>query len=100
MVSELNRERIREHVIESLCWVRDTDRRTVDRDIESHGGDLRIDSKEGEAVCAIVEDALELGELVEAADLQPEQLTSIESLTRLFEERIADRGDAEGEDAA
>jgi hypothetical protein len=100
VVSKLNRTRIREHVIESLCWVRDADRGTIDRDIQSHGGDLRIDSKEGEAVCVIVEDALELGDLVEAADLQPEQLTSIESITRLFEERIANCGDAEGKDAA
>jgi hypothetical protein len=100
VVSELNKATIREHVIESLCWVRDADRATVDRDVESHGGDLRIDSKEGEAVCVIVEDALELGELVEAADLQPEQLTSIESITHLFEERIATRDDTQGKDAA
>lgn len=100
VVSEVNRARIREHVIESLCWVRDSDRSAIDREVENHGGDLRIDSKEGEAVCVIVEDALELGELVEAADLQPEQLTSIESITQLFEERIADRGGTEGKDAA
>lgn len=100
MVSKKNEQTIREHVIESLCWVRDAERPTVDREIESHGGDLRIDSKEGEAVCAIVEDALELGELVEAADLQPEQLTSVESLTRLFEERVADHRNAQGKDAA
>jgi len=100
MVSELNIQAIREHVIESLCWVRDADRAAIDRDIANHGGDLRIDSKEGEAVCAIVEDALELGDIVEAADLQPEQLTSVESLTRLFEERVADGLTAHGKDAA
>ncbi|MBA3422825.1 MAG: hypothetical protein H0U12_13220 [Thermoleophilaceae bacterium] len=72
----------------------------MDRDIESHDGDLRVDSKEGEAVCILVEDALELGELVEAADLQPEELTSISSLTRLIEERISDHHAAEGKDAA
>lgn len=100
MVSELNKQEIREHVIESLCWVRDAERAAVDREIESHDGDLRIDSKEGEAVCAIVEDALELGDIVEAADLQPEQLTSVESLTRLFEERVADGLNAQRKDAA
>jgi len=100
VVSELNRQAIREHVIESLCCVRDAERADVDRDIDAHHGDLRIDSKEGEAVCVLVEDALELGELVEAADLQPEQLTSIESLTRLFQERLANRRDVEGKDAA
>ena len=100
MVSEPNARAIREHVIESLCWVREADRATIDRDIETHQGDLRIDSKEGEAVCVMVEDALQLGELIEAADLQPEQLTSIESLTRLFEQRVAGHRVAEGKDAA
>ncbi len=100
MVIKVNEQTIREHVIESLCWVRDTERAALDRHIESHGGDLRIDSKEGEAICAIVEDALELGELVEAADLQPEQLTSVESLTRLFEERVVARRNVEDKDAA
>ncbi len=100
MVSELNSQAIRQHVIESLCWVRDANRTEMDRDIESHDGDLRVDSKEGEAVCILVEDALELGELVEAADLQPEELTSISSLTRLIEERISDHHAAEGKDAA
>lgn len=100
MVPELNTERIREHVIESLCEVRGDERADIDREIEKQQGNLRIDSREGEAVCAIVEDALRLGELVEAADLQPEQLTSIESLARLFEERVAARRNAEGKDAA
>lgn len=100
VVSEPNAEAIREHIIESLCWVRDAVRADVDRDIEAHDGNLRIDSKEGEAVCIVVEDALELGELVEAADLQPEELTSIASLTQLFEKRLINRRAAEGKDAA
>jgi hypothetical protein len=101
VVPELNIEAIREHVIESLCDVRGDERADIDQEIASHEGDLRIDSKEGEAICAIVEDALGLGELVEAADLQPEQLTSIESLTQLFAARVADHQQAdEGKDAA
>lgn len=100
MVSELNREQIREYIIESLCEVRGCDRAELDREIERHQGDLRIDSKEGEAVCAIVEDALGLGELVQAADLVPEQLTSIQSLTDLFEERVVDHVAKKGKDAA
>jgi hypothetical protein len=100
MVSELNIQAIREHVIQSLCEVRGDERANIDREMANHQGDLRIDSKEGEAICAIVEDALELGELVQAADLQPEQLTSVESLTRLFAERVAQLEDAKGKDAA
>jgi hypothetical protein len=100
MVSELNIEAIREHVIQSLCEVRGDERANIDREMANHQGDLRIDSKEGEAICAIVEDALELGELVQAADLQPEQLTSVESLTRLFAERVAQLEDDKRKDAA
>jgi hypothetical protein len=33
---------------------------------------------------------LELGELVQAADLVPEELTSVASLTRLFGQRVND----------
>lgn len=90
MVLEQNQQGLRDRVIESLCLVRDVPRRTIDSEIDSNGGDLRIDSKEGEAICAIVEEALELGELVQAADLVPEELTSVASLTRLFEQRVID----------
>jgi len=45
VVSELNKQAIREHIIESLGWVRDAERVSVDRDIDEHGGDLRIDSR-------------------------------------------------------
>ncbi len=100
VVSELNQQAIREHIIESLCWVRDAARADIDTAVGTCGGDLRIDSKEGEAVCVIVEDALELGELVQACDLKPEQVTSISSLVRLFEERVADHHVASGKDAA
>jgi hypothetical protein len=88
MVLEPNNKNVREEIIEGLCMVRDVTRRTINSEIASSGGDLRIDSKEGEAICAIVEDALELGELVQAADLMPEELTSVASLTRLFERRV------------
>jgi hypothetical protein len=91
MVLEQNHENLRERIIKSLCLVRDVARRAIDLEIDSNGGDLRIDSKEGEAICAIVEDELDLGELVQAADLMPEELTSLTSLTRLFEQRVNDR---------
>jgi hypothetical protein len=88
MVLEQNQENLRERVIESLCLVRGVSRQVVDSEIDANGGDLGIDSKEGEAICAIVEEALELGELVQAADLMPDELTSVASLTRLFEQRV------------
>lgn len=100
MVSEINRQTIREHILESLSWVRDLDRAAVDADVEAHGGDVRIDSKEGEAICVLVEDALELGELVQACDLQPEQVSSLSALTQLFERRVADHAADHAKDAA
>lgn len=96
MVLEQNHEDISEQVIGALCLVRGVSRRTIASELASSGGDLRIDSKEGEAICAIVEDALELGELVQAADLMPEELTSVASLARLFAQRINDRSTQTG----
>jgi hypothetical protein len=100
VVTELNQQTILEHITESLCSVRGLGRLHIDTEVEAGGGDLRIDSKEGEAICVLVEDALELGELVQACDLEPEQLTSISSLARLFDERIANHSAARGKDAA
>lgn len=100
VVTEANRESIREHIIEGLSWVRDIARSDIDAEIGAHDGDLRLDSKEGEAVCVIVEDALGLGELVQACDLQPEQLTSISALTRLFEQRITNQPARNAKDLA
>jgi hypothetical protein len=99
MVTEVNEAAVRGLIIESLCDVRDADRADIDTEIAAHENDLRIDSKEGEAICIDVEDALGLGELVEASDLKPEELTSISSLTRLFMGRIAEQAVA-GKDAA
>ena len=100
MVAEVDEQTIREHVIKSLCWVRDAKRPQVDAEVKAHGGDMRIDSKEGEAICVLVEDALGLGEIVQASDLRPEELTSISSLTRLFVRRTNDRMATAGKAAA
>lgn len=99
MVSELNEAVVRELIVESLCTVRDADRADIDTEIAAHENDLRIDSKEGEAICIDVEDALGLGELLEASDLKPEELASISSLARLFMGRIAEQA-VKGKDAA
>jgi hypothetical protein len=100
MVLEENNEDLRERIIESLCSVRDVPRQTIDAEIAANGGDLQIDSKEGEAICAIVEDALELGELVQAADLMPEVLTSVASLTGLFVKRVSEQSTNTGRGSA
>jgi hypothetical protein len=53
------------------------------------GGDLAIDSKEAECVIAFVEDELGVGELVSSADLEPEQMTSLRTLTQILVRRGA-----------
>ena len=93
MVLEQNQANLRERIVESLCLVRGVSRQTIDSEMEATtGGDLRIDSKEGEAICAVMEVELGLGELVQAADLLPEELTSVASLTRLFAQRVSELG--------
>jgi hypothetical protein len=52
-------------------------------------GDLAIDSKEAECVIAFVEDQLGLGELVSSADLEPEQMTSLKTLTQILVQSAA-----------
>ena len=99
MVAEPDEDAIRGHILDELAWVRDIERDELDAQVAAAGGDLKIDSKEGEAVCIGVEDALGLGELVEASDLKPEELTSISSLTRLFSKRVSDHAGT-GKDAA
>lgn len=88
MTTELTAQDLTEHIVESLAEARGITRAEVDAEISAAGGDLRIDSKEGEFICVVVEDALGLGDLVEAADLEPEQLSSISALTQLFLERL------------
>jgi hypothetical protein len=100
VVAKIDKNGIREHLLEGLAWVRDVDRAELDSEVSAHGGDLRIDSKEGEAVCVLVEDALGLGELVQVADLKPEELSSLSSLTDLFDRRIGDHLARTGKDAA
>lgn len=51
---------------------------------QAREGDIVIDSKEAECVIAYVEDELGLGELASSADLTPEQLASLGSLTEIL----------------
>jgi hypothetical protein len=51
---------------------------------QAQQGDIVIDSKEAECVIAYVEDELGIGDLASAADLTPEQLASLASLTEIL----------------
>jgi hypothetical protein len=80
--SGLPYETVRSEVVEALAALRGCD----GSDIEAQAGvdgDIEIDSKEAEVIIARVERRLSLDE-VRAADLRPEQLTSLRSLTDLL----------------
>jgi hypothetical protein len=74
-------------VIRGLAEARDEPEALVRGQIR--GGDLVIDSKEAECVIVFVEDELGLGELVSSADLEPEQMTSLRTLTQMLVRRAA-----------
>ena len=91
MVDKPTQGKLNELLRDALAEVRGVGRAEIDVAIDGAGGDLVIDSKEGEAVAVIVEDELGLGELVQGADLEPEELSSISALTQLFENVSASR---------
>ena len=73
---------IRDLVLRGVADTRGEDYSDLAR--RAGGGNMSIDSKEAECVIAFVEDELGLGELASSADLTPEQLTNIDSLTELL----------------
>jgi hypothetical protein len=73
---------IRDLVLRGLVDTRGED--SEDLEAQASQGDIVIDSKEAECVIAYVEDELGLGDLVSAADLTPEQLASLDSLTEIL----------------
>jgi hypothetical protein len=75
-------ETIRGEVVEALAALWGCDGSDIEAQA-SNEGDVAIDSKEAEVVIARVERKLSLNE-VRAADLRPEELTSLRSLTDLL----------------
>jgi len=75
-------ETIRGEVVEALAALWGCDGSDIEAQA-SADGDVEIDSKEAEVIIARVERNLSLNE-VRAADLRPEQLTSLRSLTDLL----------------
>lgn len=75
-------DEISDLVLRGLSDTRDTD--VGDLEEKARQGDIVIDSKEAECVIAYVEDELGLGWLASSADLTPEQLTSLKSLTKIL----------------
>ena len=75
------------HMIEALARVRQVPAEEIAEMIRGGGGDLRIDSKEGETVIAIL--VAKLGcDLPGPSDLKREQFSSIRALLSLVEHKL------------
>lgn len=80
---------IRDLIIRGLADTRGEE--IADLEKEAKQGDIVIDSKEAECVIVFVEDQLGLDELASAADLTPEQLTSLASLAEILTRQAASK---------
>lgn len=82
---------VREMIIDQLAYVRARGRSQLDADIAAEGGDLEIDSKEGQTVAIRVELLLDMEGLIRPEDQTRTNLTTIGSLERLIERRRRER---------
>jgi hypothetical protein len=82
---------VRDILIEQLAYVRACEQTDLKSEIESAGGDLEIDSKEGQTVAIRVEVVLDMEGLIKPEDQKRKNLTSINSLETLIERRRAER---------
>lgn len=82
---------VREMLIDQLAYVRARERSQLDSEIAASGGDLEIDSKEGQTVAIRVELLLDMEGLIRPEDQTRTNLTTIGSLERLVERRRRER---------
>ena len=78
---------VREILITQLAYVRGRDRAELDAEIAEAGGNLEIDSKEGQTVAIRVEITLGMEGLIKPEDQTRTNLTTIRSLEQLIERR-------------
>jgi hypothetical protein len=82
---------VRDMLIDQLAYVRARERSQLDSDIAAAGGDLEIDSKEGQTVAIRVEILLDMEGLIRPEDQTRTNLTTLGSLERLVERRRGER---------
>lgn len=82
---------VREMLVDQLAYVRACDRRKIEQAL-GEGGDVEIDSKEGQTVAIRAELLLGLEGLIRPEDQTRENLTTISSLEQLILTRRAERG--------
>lgn len=74
-------------LIEKIAYVRNRDRNDLASEIEAEG-DLKIDSKVGQAVVAYVEMEIDREGLVRPEDQNKQTLTTLNALEALIERRL------------
>jgi hypothetical protein len=84
----VERAAVRDAIVSALAAVRACE---VDEIEPPADGDIRMDSKEAEVVISRVEASFGGDELVKAADLRPDQLATVETLTSLLHERLTSK---------
>jgi hypothetical protein len=82
---------VREILITELAYVRARDRGDLETEIAAAGGNLEIDSKEGQTVAIRVELTLGMDGLIRPEDQTRTNLTTIQSLEQLIERRRQER---------
>lgn len=81
---------VRQVMIDQLAYVRACDPSEIQAAIDEAGGDIEIDSKEGQTVAIRVELLLDLEGLIRPEDQTRENLTTVKSLEALIERRRAE----------
>jgi len=80
---------ITEMIVRHLAEVRAVPLSAIQRELERGGGDLEIDSKQGQVVAILIEIELDREGLIRVEDQVSDNLTSVSSLQRLISRRLA-----------
>lgn len=78
-------------LLDQLALVRGRDRSQIEAQLGGEGGDMEIDSKEGQTVAMRMELLLDMEGLIRPEDQTRTNLTTVRSLERLIERRRTER---------
>jgi hypothetical protein len=78
-----------EMIVRHLAEVRAVPLPAIQRELEQGGGNLEIDSKQGQVVAILVEIELDREGMIRIEDQVSDNLTSVSSLQRLISRRLA-----------
>jgi hypothetical protein len=80
---------IAEMIVRHLAEVRAVPLPAIQMELEQGGGDLEIDSKQGQVVAILIEIELDHEGMIRIEDQVSDNLTSVSSLQRLISRRLA-----------